>query len=70
LLPRKRKVTGTGLFHWQALTAASSLVLQPSLNPLARPLALDVRAQAKDLELPPLSHYSSKFAGDGIELAV
>ncbi|WP_027016598.1 DUF748 domain-containing protein [Comamonas composti] len=37
------------------------------VNPLAKPLALDVRARARDLELPPLSPYSIKYAGHGIE---
>jgi hypothetical protein len=46
---------------------SATLAVQGKLNPLARPLALDVRAQAKDLELPPLSPYSSKYAGYGIE---
>jgi hypothetical protein len=46
---------------------SATLAIQGKLNPLARPLALDVRAQAKDLELPPLSPYSSKYAGYGIE---
>ncbi len=37
------------------------------LNPLAQPLALDIRAQVDDLDLPPLSPYSIKYAGHGIE---
>lgn len=37
------------------------------INPLARPLALDVQARVRDLELPPLSPYSAKYAGYGIE---
>jgi len=37
------------------------------LNPLARPLALDIKAQVRNLELPPLSPYSAKYAGYGIE---
>ncbi len=37
------------------------------INPLARPLALDVQAKVRDLELPPLSPYSAKYAGYGIE---
>lgn len=37
------------------------------INPLAKPLALDVRAQMNDLELSPLSPYSIKYAGYGIE---
>ncbi len=37
------------------------------INPLAQPLALDVQAKVRDLELPPLSPYSAKYAGYGIE---
>ncbi len=37
------------------------------VNPLARPLALDLRASVRDLELPPLSSYAVKYAGYGIE---
>jgi hypothetical protein len=37
------------------------------LNPLAKPLALDITGKMRDLELPPLSPYSVKYAGHGIE---
>jgi hypothetical protein len=37
------------------------------INPLARDLFLDIRASATDIELPPLSPYSVKYAGYGIE---
>jgi uncharacterized protein involved in outer membrane biogenesis len=37
------------------------------LNPLAPELFLDLKATAKDIELPPLSPYSVKYAGYGIE---
>ena len=37
------------------------------LNPLARPLALDIKAKATDLELAPLSPYAGKYAGYAIE---
>ncbi len=37
------------------------------INPLAKPLALDIQARMRDLELPPLSPYSVKYAGHGIE---
>ncbi|HUP07975.1 MAG TPA: DUF748 domain-containing protein [Caldimonas sp.] len=36
------------------------------LNPLIRPLALDLKATVHDLDLPPLSTYSVKYAGHGI----
>ena len=37
------------------------------LNPTAKPLALDIRAKASDLELAPLSPYAGKYAGYAIE---
>ncbi len=37
------------------------------INPLAKPLALDIQARMRDLELPPLSPYSIRYAGHGIE---
>ena len=37
------------------------------LNPLVKPLMLDIRGRVNDLELPPLSTYSVKYAGYGIE---
>lgn len=46
-------------------TAALEIVGQ--LNPLARPLALDIQGKVRDLELPPLSPYSTKYAGYGID---
>lgn len=45
----------------------ASLEITGKLNPLAKPLALDIRAKVRDLELPPLSPYSIKYAGHGIE---
>ena len=45
----------------------ASLEITGKLNPLAKPLALDIRAKVRDLELPPLSPYSVKYAGHGIE---
>ena len=38
-----------------------------SLNPLAKELLLDIKASARDIELPPLTPYSVKYAGYGIE---
>ncbi len=46
-------------------TAALEIV--GKLNPLAQPLALDIQGKVRDLELPPLSPYSAKYAGYGIE---
>ncbi len=45
----------------------ASLDIKGKLNPLAKPLALDINAKVKDLELPPLSPYSIKYVGHGIE---
>lgn len=45
----------------------ASLEVDGQLNPLAQPLALDIRAKVDDLDLPPLSPYSIKYAGHGIE---
>lgn len=45
----------------------ASLEVVGKLNPLARPLALDITGKVRDLELPPLSPYSVRHAGHGIE---
>lgn len=45
----------------------ASLDVSGRLNPLLAPLALDIRAKVRDLELSPLSPYSVKYAGHGIE---
>lgn len=49
--------------------AADTAVLdiRGQINPAAQPLALDIRARATDLELPPLSPYAGKYAGYAIE---
>jgi hypothetical protein len=49
--------------------AEGSAVLDISgkVNPLAKPLALDVTGKVHDLELPPLSPYAIKYSGYGIE---
>ena len=49
--------------------AAGTALLDISgqLNPTAKPLALDIRARATDLELAPLSPYAGKYAGYAIE---
>ncbi|MFL6695620.1 MAG: DUF748 domain-containing protein, partial [Vitreoscilla sp.] len=43
------------------------LDISGQVNPLARPLALDIRAKATDLELAPLTPYAAKYAGYAIE---
>lgn len=45
----------------------ASLEVVGKLNPLAQPLALDIQGHMRDLELPPLSPYTVKYAGHGIE---
>lgn len=45
----------------------ASLEITGKLNPLAKPLALDIEGKMRDLELPPLSPYTVKYAGHGIE---
>ncbi len=45
----------------------ASLEITGKVNPLAKPLALDITAQVRDLELPPLSPYAIKYSGYGIE---
>jgi uncharacterized protein involved in outer membrane biogenesis len=45
----------------------ASLEIAGKVNPLAKPLALDVNARVRDLELSPLSSYAIKYAGYGIE---
>ncbi len=45
----------------------AALEILGKVNPLAKPLALDVQGHMTDLELPPLSPYSVKYAGHGIE---
>ena len=45
----------------------ASLEILGKLNPLAKPLALDIQGKVRDLELAPLTPYSVKYAGHGIE---
>lgn len=45
----------------------AALEILGRLNPLADPLALDIKGKVRDLELPPLSPYAIKYAGHGIE---
>lgn len=46
---------------------SASLEIVGKLNPLVKPLALDIKGRVHDLELSPLSPYSVKYAGHGIE---
>ena len=45
----------------------ASLEITGKVNPLAKPLALDIHGKVRDLELSPLSSYAIKYAGYGIE---
>jgi hypothetical protein len=49
--------------------AAGTALLEISgqLNPAVKPLALDIKAKATELELAPLSTYAGKYAGYAIE---
>lgn len=44
----------------------ASLEIIGKLNPLAKPLALNIQGKVRDLELPPLSPYAIKYSGYGI----
>lgn len=46
---------------------SASVEVEGLINPLVKPMVLDVKGQLRDLELPQLSPYSSKYAGYGIE---
>ena len=46
---------------------SASIEITGKLNPLAKPLALDISGKVDDLELPPFTPYSVKYAGHGIE---
>ncbi|MEO8081666.1 MAG: DUF748 domain-containing protein, partial [Caldimonas sp.] len=45
----------------------AALDISGRINPLVKPLALDIQAKVRDLELPPLSPYAIKYAGYGIQ---
>src|SRR5690606_26324023 len=45
----------------------AALEISGKLNPLAKPLELDITGKMRDLDLPPLSPYTVRFAGHGIE---
>ena len=45
----------------------ATLEILGKLNPLAKPLAMDIKGKVRELELPPLSAYSVKYAGHAIE---
>jgi hypothetical protein len=45
----------------------ASLEIVGKLNPLVKPLQLDIGAKVRDLELAPLSPYTVRYTGHGIE---
>ena len=45
----------------------ANLEIAGKVNPLAKPVALDIHAKLRDLELSPLTSYAIKYAGYGIE---
>lgn len=45
----------------------AALEITGQINPLAKPLMLDIEGKVRDLELPPLSPYAIKYAGYGID---
>lgn len=45
----------------------AALDISGQINPLAKPLELDITARMRDLDLPPLSPYAVRYAGHGIE---
>jgi hypothetical protein len=45
----------------------AALDITGKINPLAKPLAMDIKGRVRDLDLPPLTAYSIKYAGYGIE---
>lgn len=49
------------------LDNAAPVEITGRVNPLAADLFVDLKASARDIELPPLSPYSIKYAGYGIE---
>lgn len=45
----------------------ASVEILGKVNPLTTPVVLDIKGQVRDLELPPLSPYSVRYAGYGAE---
>jgi uncharacterized protein involved in outer membrane biogenesis len=50
-----------------AYDRSSPVVISGTVNPLSGSLFLDIAARGKDIELPKLSAYSSRYAGYGIK---
>ena len=45
----------------------AALEINGQINPLAKPLAMDIKGRVRDLDLPPLTAYAVKYAGYGID---
>jgi hypothetical protein len=46
---------------------SATLEMLGKINPLVKPIALDIKGKVRELELAPLSTYSARYAGYGIE---
>lgn len=46
---------------------SAPLEVSGQVNPLAKDLFLDIRGEARDIDLPPFTPYAAKYAGYGIE---
>ncbi len=49
------------------LEGTAQLTINGKINPLVKPLALDINARATDLDLAPFSTYAGKYAGYAID---
>ena len=49
------------------LDGSAPVQISGRVNPLAADLFVDLRAEARDIDLPPLTPYAAKYAGYGIE---
>jgi len=50
-----------------AINRSGTLAVTGKVNPLAKDIALDVQVSLKDIELPPASPYTGKYAGYAID---
>jgi hypothetical protein len=49
------------------IQGTSPVEVEGSIDPFAKELSLDLTGKARDIDLPPLTAYSAKYAGYGIE---
>lgn len=60
--------TATADLELRGLAQGTATVeISGKFNPLVTPLALNIQGRVRDLDLPPLSPYSIKYAGHGLE---